>query len=190
MKKVLICVLIVITLLSFSAVAFAGERFENEETGISFDISEDFIAIDRSTKITQEIADSLFTDIASIEAMQSNFAANDIYLDLLKSDLSCEIVYIAVDNAFDKNLNLLNYSDSELEEFSNAAFADTVAYGASFTPTMPVKLSNANWITAEGEVVLEDGSVTRIFNISTVYNGIYHSFQLQNVLGTFTQADK
>jgi len=185
MKKMFICILAVVVILSFSSVAFAGEKYEVPEVGITLDIPNGFVAIGRDTEITQQVADSIGTDTQSLKVVQSEFEYLDLYLDIFKEDLSCEILLFVTDVG-DENMNLLNYSDSELDLFIEEYFSGTNEIVKS---TEIKKTDSANWILADQAVSFGEDVSIDFFHTATVYNGKLYTLQLQDVYGRYTKAD-
>ncbi len=143
-----------------------AQEYEVSNLNLKVDINEDFIVFTRDNlEDNQALLD---LDITK-EYMESNMINNSIYLDIIKDDLSYEILVVVPDKPtiFD---NLKNASEEALSGLEDALAIQTKAEVTN------VSLGNNIYVVLD---YYDDNSHNYIVNYYTVVNSKGYNFQMQ-----------
>lgn len=161
MKKIIIFLAIII----LPSIVFAKE-FEAKEINLKVDVRDDFYVLTRDNLKNN-------VDLAKLSIpesyMEETMKKNNIYMDVLKKDVSYEILVVVPDKTLAFN-NLGNATDSMLEELRSELVKKT---GSTVSR---VYKSNHNYIIVD---YYDKNTDYYIVNYYTVVNARGYNFQLQ-----------
>lgn len=161
MKKLLIFLLITL----FPVIILAKD-YKVNEMNITLSVNDDFIVL---TRDNLDNNDDLSKLNISKEAMVELMNSNNIYYDIIKKDLSYEILVIVPNRGLSFN-NLNNASDTILNDLKNELVKQT---GAKVSR---VYKTNHNYVVVD---YYDSNSNYYIVNYYTVVNAKGYNFQLQ-----------
>lgn len=153
-----------------------AKEYEVEDINIKLDIKDDFIVLTRDNLENNEDLNNL--NITK-DTMQTMMTINNIYLDIIKKDISYEILVVVPKTVLGFN-NLSNANDELLNSLKDELVKKTGAEISS------VYKSNHNYILVD---YFDDKTGYYIVNYYTVVNANGYNFQLQKK-SVITESDK